>query len=231
MDLSGIDSPSAAFVAGLVTSLHCAGMCGPLACWLTPTKPGEDAATVYTVYHGARIFGYGVLGAVAGAVGQGPLALLGDGALRYAPWALVLFFVAVALRWDKKLPRSGFLTGRWLKVQEWLRGRSRLSTAAVLGTATPLMPCGPLYFVAALAALSGSALRGAEFMLAFGLGTLPLLWAVQANFGWVRVRLSPAWMTRLQVTLALAAALVISWRLRGTLGFTGVTEAANSCCH
>lgn len=231
MDLSGVDSPSAAFVAGLVTSLHCAGMCGPLACWLTPTKPGEDAATVYSVYHGTRIFAYGILGAIAGAVGQGPLALLGDNALRYLPWALVLFFVAVALRWDKKLPQSGFLAGRWLKVQQWLRGRSRLSTAAVLGTATPLMPCGPLYFVAALAALSGSALRGVEFMLAFGLGTLPLLWVVQANFGWLRLRLSPTWIGRLQVTLAVAAALMISWRLRGTIGFAGVTEAANSCCH
>ncbi len=231
MELSGVDSPAAAFVAGLVTSLHCAGMCGPLACWLTPTKAGEDAATVYSVYHGTRIFAYALLGAVAGAIGQGPLALLGDNALRYAPWALVLFFIAVALRWDKKLPQSGFLAGRWLKVQAWLRGRSRLATAAVLGTATPLMPCGPLYFVAALAALSGSAVRGAEFMLAFGLGTMPLLWAVQANFGWLRVKLSPIWVTRLQVTLAIAAALMISWRLRGTIGFAGVTEAANSCCH
>ncbi len=231
MELSGVDSPSAAFVAGLVTSLHCAGMCGPLACWLTPTKPGEDGATLYTIYHGTRIFGYGVLGAVAGALGRGPLALFGETGLRFAPWALVLFFVSVALRWDKKVPRIGFLAGRWLKIQQWLRGRSRLSTAAVLGAATPLMPCGPLYFVAALAALSGSALRGAEFMLAFGLGTMPLLWVVQANFGWVRVRLSPAWVTRIQVSLALVAALVISWRLRGTMGFAGVTEAANSCCH
>lgn len=231
MELSGVDSPAAAFVAGLVTSLHCAGMCGPLACWLTPTKAGEDATTVYSVYHVTRIFAYGVLGAVAGAVGQGPLALLGDGVVRYVPWALVLFFIAVALRWDKKLPQSGFLAGRWLKIQSWLRGRSRLSTAAVLGTATPLMPCGPLYFVAALAALSGSALRGAEFMLAFGLGTMPLLWAVQANFGWLRVKLSPTWVTRLQVALAVAAALMISWRLRGTIGFDGVTENAHSCCH
>jgi sulfite exporter TauE/SafE len=231
MELSGVDSPAAAFVAGLVTSLHCAGMCGPLACWLTPTKAGEDAATVYSVYHGTRIFAYGMLGAIAGAAGQGPLALLGDGVVRYMPWALVLFFIAVALRWDKKLPQSGLLAGRWLKIQAWLRGRSRLSTAAVLGTATPLMPCGPLYFVAALAALSGSALRGAEFMLAFGLGTMPLLWAVQANFGWLRVKLSPTWVTRLQVTLAIAAALMISWRLRGTIGFAGVTENAHSCCH
>lgn len=231
MEMPSVDSPVAALMAGLVTSLHCAGMCGPLACWLTPTKPGEDAATVYTVYHGTRIAAYGLLGAIAGAVGQGPLALVGEGALRYAPWALVVFFIAVALRWDKKLPQSGRLAGLWLRIQQWLRGRSRLKTAAVLGTATPLMPCGPLYFVAALAALSGSALRGAEFMLAFGLGTLPLLWVVQANFGWLRLKLSPVWVARLQVTLAIAAALVISWRLRGTIGFDGVTENAQSCCH
>ena len=231
MDLPHIDSPGAAFVAGLITSLHCAGMCGPLACWLTPTRSGEDGATVYSLYHASRLGGYVVLGAAAGALGQGPLALVGDNFLRYAPWALVVFFVLVALRWDKKLPQSGFLAGRWLRVQQWVRGRSRLSTAAVLGAATPLMPCGPLYFVAALAALSGSALRGLEFMLAFGLGTLPLLWAVQLNFGWLRLRLSPTWVARVQVFLAVAAALVISWRLRGTLGLAGVTEHAHSCCH
>jgi hypothetical protein len=68
-------------------------------------------------------------------------------------------------------------------------------------------------------------------MLAFGLGTMPLLWAVQANFGWLRLRLSPVWVSRLQITLAVAAALVISWRLRSTIGFDGVTENAHSCCH
>lgn len=230
MEMPQIDSPAAAFVAGLVTSLHCAGMCGPLACWLTPTKPGEEAASVYSVYHGTRLAAYAVLGAAAGAIGQGPLALVGDRWVRYLPWALVVFFIVVALRWDKKLPQSGFLAGRWLKLQQWLRGRSRYSAAAALGTATPLMPCGPLYFVAALAALSGSALRGMEFMLAFGLGTLPLLWIVQANFGWLRLRLSPAWIARLQVVLAVAAAVVISWRLRGTIGF-GAGAGPHSCCH
>lgn len=231
MNLETVDSPGAAFLAGLVTSLHCAGMCGPLACWLTPAKAGEDGATVYSVYHGTRLLAYGLLGAVAGAVGRGPLALIGEGALRYAPWALVVFFVAVAFRWDRKLPQSGRLAGLWLRVRGWLGGRSRISTAAVLGTATPLMPCGPLYFVAALAALSGSAMRGAEFMVAFGLGTLPLLWIVQSNFGWLRLRLSPARINRIQVVLAVLAALVISWRLRGTIGLDGVTENAHSCCH
>jgi sulfite exporter TauE/SafE len=231
MDMANIDSPLAALVAGLITSLHCTGMCGPMACWLSPTKPEEDATTIYSVYHVTRLAGYAVLGGVAGLVGQGPLALLGDSALRYAPWALVVFFVAVAMRWDRHLPRSGWLMHLKLKVQAKLHGRSRVTTAAVLGATTPLLPCGPLYLVVAVAALSGSALRGVEFMLAFGLGTLPLLWVVQANFGWLRTKLTPVWMARLQITLAVAAAVMITWRLRGTLGWTGPLSDPASCCH
>jgi hypothetical protein len=38
MEIAAVNSPAAAFVAGLVTSLHCAGMCGPLACALMPVR-------------------------------------------------------------------------------------------------------------------------------------------------------------------------------------------------
>ena len=38
MDFASVSSPEAAFIAGLVTSLHCAGMCGPLACSVMPVK-------------------------------------------------------------------------------------------------------------------------------------------------------------------------------------------------
>jgi hypothetical protein len=37
----------------------------------------------------------------------------------------------------------------------------------------------------------------------------------------VRQKLSPLWLGRLRLSLALTAALVIGWRLRGTLGFDG----------
>ena len=97
----------------------------------------------------------------------------------------------------------------------------RITGAALLGIATPLLPCGPLYFLVALALLAGSAVRGAEMMLAFGLGTVPLLWLAQAQFHWVRRRLSPLWLNRTRVALALVAAVTIGWRLRATLGFPG----------
>jgi sulfite exporter TauE/SafE len=108
------------------------------------------------------------------------------------------------------------------------RGRP-LPQAAALGFATPLFPCGPLYFLVGLALLSGSALRGAEFMLAFGLGTVPLLWLAQTQLGRVQRRLSMLWTERLRVGLALTAALVVAWRLRGTFGAAGTSPACPLC--
>jgi sulfite exporter TauE/SafE len=104
-----------------------------------------------------------------------------------------------------------------------------VQAAAAVGLATPLLPCGPLYLLVTLALLSGSALRGLEFMLAFGLGTVPLLWLAQSQFYWVRQKLSPLWLDRTRAALALATALVIGWRLRATLGFAGPDPAALLC--
>ncbi|MBI5689335.1 MAG: sulfite exporter TauE/SafE family protein [Verrucomicrobia bacterium] len=231
MELAAVNSPATAFVAGLVTSLHCAGMCGPLACGLMPVR-GErvDGHTVATAYHLSRLAGYAALGLAAGGLGRAPLAWMSETALRWLPWVLVLFFLGLALRWDRYLPKLTGLGRLVWRVQSWMRGRSRLEAAAALGFATPLLPCGPLYFLVALALLSGSALRGVEMMLAFGLGTVPLLWLAQSQFHWVRQKLSPLWLNRTRIALALVTAATIGWRLRATLGFPG-PDPLNFVCH
>jgi sulfite exporter TauE/SafE len=221
MEFANIHTPGAAFVAGLVTSFHCAAMCGPLACWLRPTRAEDDPTTVFTTYQGARLLSYTMLGAAVGALGKAPLVWLGSNTSHGLGWLMVGFFLLVALRLDHRFKKPLVAVRARFRLHEWVRGRSSFFTAGIIGFATPLMPCGPLYFVAALAALSGDAVKGAEFMLSFGLGTLPLLWFAQAHFSWLRTRVPAIWLTRLQSSLALAAALVISWRLRGTLGFAG----------
>lgn len=221
-ELAGIAGPGTALIAGLVTSLHCAGMCGPLACALMPaTRDDADPQVVSTAYHVTRLASYGLLGALAGGIGRLPLWLVGESAFRYLPWLLVAFFVAVALRLDQRLPKPLALARAhgWLSTR--LRGRSRIAAAAGIGLATPLLPCGPLYFLLSLALLSGSALRGAETLVAFGLGTVPLLWLAQHHSRWLRVRLGPVRLARAQAFLAFAIAAVLVWRLRGTLGLGG----------
>lgn len=221
-ELAGITGPGTAFLAGLVTSLHCAGMCGPLACALMPAaRDDSDPQVVASVYHLTRLAGYSVLGALAGGVGRWPLLLLGESVLRYLPWLLVIFFIGLAFRLDQHLPRWPLLGRAYAALLVRLRGGSRLRAATALGLATPLLPCGPLYFLLSLALLSGSALRGAETLLAFGLGTVPLLWLAQTNFNWIRVRLGPRTLARAQGVFALAVAALLVWRLRSTLGLGG----------
>ena len=230
MDFAGINTPVAAFVAGLTTSLHCVAMCGPLACALSPARGDPtDPRTLITAYHVSRILGYTVLGLLAGAVGQAPLMFLGETPARFLPWLFALFFLLVAFRLDKRLPRFGALLRWQWQWREKLRGRSRIAAAAGLGVATPLLPCGPLYFLVTLAAFSGSAARGAELMLAFAFGTLPLLWLAHLHYGWLRARLSPVTLGRAQSAVALTAALLIAWRMRATFGFEGASFSSLVC--
>lgn len=235
MDLASVNSPAAAFVAGLITSIHCAGMCGPLACSLMPGGriaggPSADPEVVSTVYHVARLCGYAVLGGLAGALGQVPLQWLSLPAVRWLPWVMVVFFVTLALRWDRLLPKLGAIGRFTWSLRAWTQTRSRVTAAAALGLATPLLPCGPLYLIVTVALVSGSAVRGVEFMLAFALGTVPLLWLAQTQFQWVRQRVSVRWLNRMRTTLALLAAVVVAWRLRATLGLPG-PEPGSFVCH
>jgi sulfite exporter TauE/SafE len=235
MELAGINSAGTAFIAGLVTSLHCAGMCGPLACSLMPVRSasgeqGADPQTITSVYHVSRMAAYATLGALGGAIGRTPLTWISESQLKWVPWVLVAFFLAMAFRLDRYIPKLAFLGRMAWRVQRWGRSRSQLASAASLGFATPLLPCGPLYFVVALAMMSGSALRGVEFMLAFGLGTVPLLWLAQTQFQWVRQKLSPLWLNRTRVALALVAAVMVAWRLRATLGLPG-PDPSSFVCH
>lgn len=221
-EFAGITGPVSALLAGLITSLHCAGMCGPLACALMPTRRDDaDPTTVAAVYHIARVGSYTLFGALCGGVGRWPLQQLDGPVLRWLPWVLVLFFAVMAFRLDRLLPKVPGLAQLHANLSARLRTWSRVRAAATLGLATPLLPCGPLYLLFSLALLSGSALRGAETLLAFGLATIPVLWIAQANFHWVRAKLGPLWLGRVQQGLALTVALVLVWRLRGTLGFGG----------
>jgi hypothetical protein len=68
-----------------------------------------------------------------------------------------------------------------------------------------------------------------EFMLAFGMGTVPLLWLAQSQVHLLQARLPPLWLERARLTLALAAAMLVTWRLRSTLGLPGPDPSSLVC--
>lgn len=218
-----------ALIAGLVTSVHCVAMCGPLSCAFAPAREKDGSPQlVLTVYHLAKLVSYGLVGALAGGLGSVVLRTVQDSWLNYLPWVLVAFFLVVALRLDRFFPKPK-LFGTFYRSCTARFSRLRKPVAAgVIGLASPLLPCGPLYMIFGLALFSGSAYRGLEFAVGFGLGTLPLLWFAQSQFMRMSGKLSPKWLSRMQRTVALIAALVVAWRLRTTLGIEG---AEDWVCH
>lgn len=231
----------AALLAGLATSLHCAGMCGPIACGLgTLAKTEGERLTAASLYHGTRMLSYGLIGAVCGALGQQPLRWFFDSPAVLLPWVLVIVLLAMALGLDKRVPRPAVFNRLTARARFKAGKLSSYGGASAMGLLTPLLPCGPLYLVFGAALLAGSAAKGAEFTLAFGLGTVPLLWLAQHQFHRIRARLTPLAMNRLRRGLALVTALMLAWRLHGTIPsyLPGAQSDAPqpagelpSCCH
>src|SRR5688572_20382934 len=92
MDASLLTTPLAAFAAGMATSLHCAAMCGPLAC-AVGCKPAN--------YHLSRLISYTLAGALLGGVGWTIRGYF-DGTLsRLVPWLLAVVLVMIGFGLDK----------------------------------------------------------------------------------------------------------------------------------
>ena len=227
--IENVETLAGAFAAGLVTSIHCAGMCGPLACSLVTLRAREGSREVATAaYHRGRMFSYAAFGLVLGAIGYIPLSLLFESPVVIVPWMLVVALVLTGMGLEKKLPKPKSLT-RWLaRLKFKLGALAPWKSGLALGLMTPILPCGPLYLMAGIALVSGSPLRGAELMLAFALGTVPLLWIAQGQLGRLSMKIGPRGLLIVQRVFALSAAGVLAWRLRGTLGIAGA--AAGSCC-
>ncbi len=113
----------AALLAGLATSLHCAGMCGPIACGLgTLAKSEGERLTAATLYHGTRLVSYGLIGAVCGALGRQPLKWFFDSPAVLLPWVLVAVLLAMALGLDKRVPRPAVFNRLTARVRAALSG-------------------------------------------------------------------------------------------------------------
>jgi len=183
---------AAVLAASFLGSAHCAGMCGCFALLAARdggarSGPGAIARQV-AAYHGARGAAYGILGAIAG--GLGAALDLGGGLVGWQRAAAVLAgasLVAIGgvslLRlfgMRVRVPRIGTGGGaRWRRFATAghrfaarFRGARR---AAWIGGLSALLPCGWLYAFLVTAAGTGSILGGALVMLAFFLGSVPVL--------------------------------------------------------
>ena len=223
-----------ALLAGVATSLHCAGMCGPLACGIgTFARSEGERLAAASAYHAGRLTSYSVLGGVCGALGREPLGWFFRSPAVLLPWAMVLALLLLATGLEKKIPRPAFLTRLAVRMRFRAQKMPVVAGGALTGLLTPFLPCGPLYAMLLALLTAGSAARGAEIAFAFGIGTVPLLWVAQHGLHRLGQRLSPAALQGIQRGLALVAALVLVFRLQDTLPFRPQEKPADelpSCC-
>lgn len=166
-----------AFLLGLAGSLHCAGMCGPLMLAL-PTNAGTTGGLLAhrLTHHAGRLSVYAGLGLLVGLFGES-LAVMGM--QRWVSIVVGSAIVAAVLFAPSRLrrfPVGGLLQRLKGAFSEFLNRNSSMSRF-VLGGLNGLLPCGLVYVAGAGALATGDRLSGVIFMLAFGMGTLPMMLA------------------------------------------------------
>ncbi len=233
LDPGSLNTPLAGFAAGLVTSLHCVGMCGPLACALLPARRGDTALSAqasFALYHGSRLISYTLIGAVAGAIGSAVAFLFTAQVTRLLPWALVALFILFLLGWEKKLPAIPWVSGFVFRLKLKAGGMNRKTLATLLGLFTPFLPCAPLYLVFGVALFTGSAVAGGLLLAAFAAGTMAPLWLLQSGWAKLQTRFSPLTLRRAQQGMALIAIVLVAWRALAVGDVSPGEMPTPACC-
>lgn len=182
----------AAFLIGLLGSLHCLGMCGPIALALPVRK---EKRSVYlagrVLYNLGRVVTYSVLGGLVALLGVGAqLFEMQQGFSIAMGGMLVLWALGeMGWRWLPRLRPMARITS-WVRQQLSARfGRGTPTGLFTIGLLNGLLPCGFVYTGLFVAALTASPWEGMAAMALFGLGTFPVMFLLSFSAKWVTVRL------------------------------------------
>jgi hypothetical protein len=163
-----------AILMGLAGSLHCAGMCSPLAMAVTRNKP---FVLSNILYNSGRVFIYASLGALAGGLGSsihlssyqqiisimlGSIFILAG--FSFQNMRIPLFDKAIVSFTSKLKTAFGIV----------IHQKSG-ATTLMLGMINGMLPCGLTYLALSACLILPSARDGFLFMLFFGLGTWPVM--------------------------------------------------------
>jgi len=192
-----------AFLMGLISSLHCIGMCGSIIGTLTlslsPDIRNKKSLLLPFVfnYNLGRITSYAIAGALAGVVQSIALMHMSpSNGHRLLQILSAIIMASAGLYIAGWFPRFAYIekigTHFWKKIEPF--GRRLIpvknrTQAFLFGMIWGWLPCGLVYTALAVAATAGDITKSALTMLAFGLGTLPAVMGVGIMTG-ILTRLS-----------------------------------------
>lgn len=167
------------FILGLLGSLHCVGMCGPIA-FMLPVDRSNSFKKVSQIgmYHFGRLLAYSLIGLVFGLVGKSLYIFGLQQQLSIAIGIVMIVLVLIPYKTLGKYNLSQPLNKLISKVKSGLGQALKKKTAdtfLTIGFLNGFLPCGLVYMAVFGSVATGSLLQGSFYMILFGLGTIPLM--------------------------------------------------------
>jgi sulfite exporter TauE/SafE/plastocyanin domain-containing protein/copper chaperone CopZ len=161
------------FVVGILTSIHCVGMCGGIMLSQTLSRESKtkfDAIEPALLYNIGRVISYTILGGIIGALGS-------VFSLSITAKATLEIFAGVFMIM-MGFNMAGFKAFRKFQIRlphAACKAKNSSGSPFVVGLLNGFMPCGPLQTMQLFALGTGSATKGALSMFMFSVGTVPLM--------------------------------------------------------
>ncbi|WP_431158637.1 sulfite exporter TauE/SafE family protein [Winogradskyella poriferorum] len=168
-----------ALILGLLGSLHCVGMCGPIA-FMLPVDRSNSITKVsqISVYHLGRLLAYSLIGLVFGLVGKSLYIFGMQQQLSIAIGILMIIVVLIPYQTFSKYNLSKPLHRLISKVKSNLGKalqKKSADTFLTIGFLNGFLPCGLVYMAVFGSVATANLLEGATYMILFGIGTIPLM--------------------------------------------------------
>jgi len=202
-----------AFLLGLISSLHCVGMCGPIALMLPVDRSSQTKKIIQiALYNIGRITTYTFLGLIFGLFGKG---LFIAGAQQNLSIVLGLLMILVAVISEKSFSKINFskpINTFFSKIKSRLGSQFKKKSNAslfLIGVLNGFLPCA-LVYVALFGAISLQSVNlAAIYMLSYGLGTIPLMSLVVIFSGKILQLTRGRWQKLIPVFIILLGSLFI----------------------
>jgi uncharacterized protein len=231
-----IPTITAGFTLGLLGSLHCVGMCGPLALSLPNHHSRRNKQIISSViYNFGRVITYSLLGLIFGMIGKGFSAIGFQQLFSILAGSVMMILTILYFGYKQSYQPQWFKSFTWALQSFIAASMQRSSGALTIGIANGLLPCGMVYTAIAGALVSNSVLSSAIFMGSYGLATVPAMLLLMISGSGISLQLRVKMRKLTPYVMMFVALLLI---LRGmNLGIpyispqfqTASTEAA--LCH
>ncbi len=204
---------AAAFLMGIVGSIHCVGMCGPIALALPYGRFDKNKSRLARIlFQTGRVSTYALLGLVLGFIGLSASIFGGQQFLSITIGIILIISIMLPSLFNR-LQSIAFISKFQIAIKSKLAEMIKIDSLRafyVSGLLNGLLPCGLVWLALSTSLALANGFESAVFMLFFGLGTIPSMILVLGTFQLLKNRFSFRFkMISNYVALTIAVLLIV----------------------